>query len=283
MAGVTRPLGSTLLATALLVVGLLGCAGGPAGARGGALRVATWNVENLFDELPPGETRAAEDVERKLERVGAALRQLDPDVVALQEVENDSILARLVEGPLAGRDYRRCIVDGTDQREVAVLARIPLTACRARPEPTWLFTRPPLEVHLEVQGRTVVVLAVHLKSKVGVDTHLVREQQARRLRAIADEVRTAYPSAIVVVAGDLNDLPESAPLAPLLADGAWEDLGAALPPGDAWTYLYRGRRERIDYLLVARGAAAAADAVVVGGLATDASDHRPVVADVVLR
>jgi endonuclease/exonuclease/phosphatase family metal-dependent hydrolase len=277
----TSRIGRDLLIALPLVAALAGCAGSPASPGGGGLRVATWNVENLFDEAPPGELRTAAQVSRKLDLLGAALRAIDADVVALQEVENEGLLERLAAGPLAGAGYRRCLVDGPDQREVAVLARAPLTSCAARPEP--LFTRPPLEVHLDVAGRRVVVLVVHLKSKVGVDTHLVREGQARRVRAIADELRGAYPGALVVVAGDLNDLPDSAPLAPLLADGAWHDLGAALPAEEGWTYLYQGRGERIDYLLVPRDAAVEVAGVAVADPRPRASDHRPVVVDLALR
>jgi predicted extracellular nuclease len=272
-----RPILPALLA--LLAVG--GCAGAP--PRGDALRVATWNVENLFDEEPPGERRTAGEVAEKLERLGAALRALDADVVALQEVENDAVLARLAEGPLRARGYRRCLVDGPDEREVAVLARVPVTGCAARAEPRTLFSRPPLEVHLDAGGRRVVALVVHLKSKVGVNTHLLRARQASRVRAIADEVRASHPDALVLVAGDLNDLPESDPLAPLLADGAWVDVGAGLPLDAGWTYLYRGRRERIDYLLVPRDAPIDATPLAAPNAPPEASDHRPVVADVVWR
>jgi endonuclease/exonuclease/phosphatase family metal-dependent hydrolase len=84
-----------------------------------------------------------------------------------------------------------------------------------------------------------------------------------------------------MVLGDLNDLPGSAALAPLLVDGAFVDLGASLPPAEAWTWSGSGERERIDYALVRRGAAEAIAGVAVlqGEDVAAASDHRPLVVD----
>src|SRR6185369_11387692 len=108
-----------------------------------------------------------------------------------------------------------------------------------------------------------------------------RRAQAAAVRAIADALSAAEPGALVVVLGDLNDLPGSAALAPLLGDGAFADLSAALPAADAWTWSGGGERERIDYALVPRGAAAAVAGVAVleGEDVGAASDHRPLVID----
>src|SRR5512140_1844752 len=66
------------------------------------LRVATWNVHDLFDArdrlVPPGELDGVPDageVEAKLARVSGVLDRLDADVVLLQEVENLALAASL--------------------------------------------------------------------------------------------------------------------------------------------------------------------------------------------
>ena len=100
------------------------------------------------------------------------------------------------------------------------------------------------------------------------------------MREIADGVAADDPSALVLVAGDLNDGPDSPALAPLLGDGAYVD---PLPSG-AWTWATAGRRARLDYLLVPRAALPAllGAQVDLGTDAAGASDHRSVVADLLL-
>jgi endonuclease/exonuclease/phosphatase family metal-dependent hydrolase len=253
-----------------------------------AVRVATWNVHDLFDEVdrlaPPGEedpVPTAAEVEAKLDALAAVLHRIDADVVVLQEVENVAILGRLAVR--AGYPEAR-LVEGPDPRgiDVAALSRLPVegyvshlgeTDAAGRP----LWPRDCVELHVRAAGRVVAVVASHLSSALS-DDGTRRAEQAARLREIADGVRTARPGALVLAGGDLNDAPASAPLAPLLRDGAWLDLapaGAASFAGGA----------RLDYLLVARGDAGdVLDAAIVGGPdVARASDHRPVVLDLRVR
>jgi endonuclease/exonuclease/phosphatase family metal-dependent hydrolase len=103
-----------------------------------------------------------------------------------------------------------------------------------------------------------------------------RLAQATRLRAIADLVRARRPDARVVAGGDLNDGPDSAALAPLLADGAWLD---AAPEG-AVTWSGTAGSARLDYLLAPREDARLLTLwIATGDDVARASDHRPVVAD----
>jgi endonuclease/exonuclease/phosphatase family metal-dependent hydrolase len=285
------------LVLAVAVAALTACAArleAPPAAAPPALRIATWNVQNLFDEVrdggAPDETvPSAAVVARKLERLGAVLRDIDADIAILQEVENREVLARLAQGPLAGLQYRAFLVDGTDPRgiDVGVLSRVPLERYlvhRGPPGTSPLFTRDPVEAHFRVAGREVVVVAAHLVSKRDPAKDDRRARQAARLREIADRAARASPDALVVVAGDLNDGPSSAPLAPLLRDGEWVDAAARLPSDRSWTYLWRGARERLDYVLVARrDAARIARVEVWERVARSASDHRPIVLDVALR
>jgi endonuclease/exonuclease/phosphatase family metal-dependent hydrolase len=251
------------------------------------VRVATWNVHDLFDEVdrtaPPGDLDAVPSpaaVEAKLEAIAAALRRIDADVVVLQEVENAAVLGRLAAR--AGYPEAR-LVDGLDPRgiDVAALSRFPVeryvshlgeVGSAGRP----LWPRDCVEVHVVAAGRPVVVVASHLSSALS-DDGTRRAEQAARLRAIADAARAARPSALVLAGGDLNDAPGSVALAPLLGDGAWRDLA---PPG-ATTWGSGASAERLDYLLAPRADAGTVVAVTVaeGRDVAAASDHRPVVLD----
>ncbi len=267
---------------------------GPPGTdvrRADVVRVATWNVHDLFDATdrlaPPGAldlVPAPDAVEEKLDAVAAVLEALGADVVVLQEVENAEILARLAAR--AGYPEAR-LVEGEDPRgiDVAALSRLPIDAylshlgeLDALGRPLW--PRDCIEVHLRTAGGALAIVASHLSSARS-DDGTRRLVQAARLREIADGLDRARPDALVLAGGDLNDAPASAALAPLLADGAWLDLA---PPG-AVTWEGEAGASRLDYLLVARGDAAAVLAVSIAGgeRVRAASDHRPVVVDLSLR
>jgi endonuclease/exonuclease/phosphatase family metal-dependent hydrolase len=104
--------------------------------------------------------------------------------------------------------------------------------------------------------------------------------QAARMREIADAAAAEDPVALVLAGGDLNDAPASDALAPLLADGAWRD---PIGPG-AFTWAGAAGTSRLDYLLLPAGAGALVAATVADGAdITAASDHRPVVLDLLVR
>jgi endonuclease/exonuclease/phosphatase family metal-dependent hydrolase len=256
-----------------------------------AVRVATWNVHDLFDEadrlLPPGDrdtVPSPAEVEAKLSRLAAVLARLDADLVLLQEVENGDLLRRLAAR--AGYPEAR-LVEGQDPRgiDVAALSRLPVDAyvshlgeTDALGRPLW--PRDCVEVHVRAPGRAVVLVGSHFSSALS-DDGTRRAAQAARLREIADEASASRPDALVLAGGDLNDLPESPALAPLLGDGAWQDAA----PGGAITWSGASGGARLDYLLVPRGERGALVRLEIadGPDVAAASDHRPVVADFWLR
>jgi endonuclease/exonuclease/phosphatase family metal-dependent hydrolase len=282
--------------SSVVLLALVSCAPAvapaPAAVRGAdAVRVATWNVHDLFDEVdrlaPPGDlddVPAQAEVEAKLAAIAAVLRRLDADVVLLQEVENAGILGRLAAA--AGYPEAR-LVDGLDPRgiDVAALSRLPLDGYVSHLGEVdavgrRLWPRDCVEVYVRTAGRPIVLVGTHLSSALS-DDGTRRTVQAARLRAIADDVRTAHAGARVIVGGDLNDVPASAALAPLEADGAWARIA---DPG-ATTWGTGTEAKRLDDLLVpAEDLPAVGTAVVVdGGDVRRASDHRPVLLDVSIR
>ncbi len=288
-----------MLRRLLLLAGCLACSA-PASPPDGAapaprsLRIVSWNVHDLFDELdctsPPGELDTVvthAEVEEKLAKVGSVLARLDADVVVLQEIENLPLLERLAAGPLAGLGYRAFLREGLDPRgiDVGLLARVPVESVLGHledrtPSGAHLWARDPLEVHLASDGRPVVLLGAHLVSRLQPADER-RRLQAERLRQLADGLSAGPSRPLVMVLGDLNDLPESEALTPLLGDGALLDLGAGLPPANAWTWSGGGARERLDYALIPQVERAAVNrfAVEPGPDVAAASDHRPLVVD----
>jgi endonuclease/exonuclease/phosphatase family metal-dependent hydrolase len=129
-----------------------------------------------------------------------------------------------------------------------------------------LFSRDCLRVALRKDNITINVLANHFKSKSGRDqkaNDAKRKRQAERVRSILEDSYDLN-SDFVVVAGDLNDTPDSKPLAPLIATPRLQDVfgasGTAQP--DRWTYHFKSN-EQIDYLFVSDALASKLEGVEV--------------------
>lgn len=255
------------------------------------VRLATWNVHDLYDEedrlTPPGvldEVPAAAEVEAKLDRLAGVLGALDADVVLLQEVEDSRILARLAGR--AGYPEAR-LLEGNDPRgiDLALLSRLPVLAYVGHAEETGpdgrlLWPRDAVEAVLEAGGRRMVLLGAHLSSRLSDPGGTRRAQQAGRLRSLADLAAGRWGADLVVVGGDLNEEASGPGLAPLLGDGSWLDAAGAAGSAD-WTWTDGSSRAALDHLVLRAGDVGALLAVrVAGGFeVAAASDHRPVLLD----
>jgi predicted extracellular nuclease len=272
----------------LLTLALLGCAGVPlpdagtvapgvdAGTSSNArVRVATFNVHRFFDTVcesgacGPADYEAVAtpaEFDATATSLALAIKSFDPDVVALQEVETqaclDALLAKLGP-PWVGVLGEIGTVASVD---VAVVSKTPLAQVvlhRAglvltRPDgSTTNFSRELPEVHTMVQGLEVVLFAAHFRSKSSDDPGR-RLAEAQTSRMLVLDVAQRLPSALVLLAGDLNDTPGSAPLDALTADGGLTRLAADLPEADQATYVFNGAGQAIDHVLAAPTQAARA-------------------------
>lgn len=243
------------------------------------VRVGQLNVKNLFDTVD--DPRRQDDVptteqhELHLRKLALTVRDVlhAPDVIALQEVENEQVLRELASHPeLAGLGYEGILREGRDPRgiDVALLYR------RDRVEPvsveTWdplgaspsgrrtrTFTRPPLVVDFAPAGAgdagpRLRIATAHLTSRVqGTDGERRRADQAAALAAGID---AAAGGAALVLAGDLNMAPGEAPYEALVGprDAATgprllEPL-SAIPLEDRYSYRRGRTRELLDHVLV---------------------------------
>ncbi|MCP3098464.1 endonuclease/exonuclease/phosphatase family protein [Myxococcus sp. K15C18031901] len=308
--GASRP---TFLRTGLwlgLVLGLVGCDGRPPpdDAPGttpdpidkGAVRIAAFNVHRLFDTVCDSGSCGGSNYEalpsptafeNQVSKLSTAIASLDADVVLLAEVETqvglDALLARLPRLPhgVLGETGEPASVD------VAVLSAHPITAVyghRERPlvrpdGSSTRFSRELLEVHLDVDGAEVIVFAAHFRSKVNDDPGR-RLAEAEATRDIVSQVAARSPQALVVMGGDLNDVPGSEPLQALEKGGDLLRVASDRPTDQTWTYVYSGQRQAIDHLFFARGGgggyvAGSFRAVREGNSGFGGSDHAAVHAD----
>ncbi len=239
------------------------------------------NCENLFDcshdrghndyDYLPGGSRewTAGKYWKKLNDIGRVIvsgahrNGRVPDLVALCEVENDSVMVGLTRRSLLrcfGYDYR--MTDSPDARGIDVALLYlpdrfrPLRHCslRVAPLPGMRPTRDILYVAgLVPSGDTLHVFVVHAPSRWGGAgrTDPFRKQVARRLLASADSILAVSPGAKIVVAGDFNDEARDPSLVYLSEHGLRDvapQADAAL--GVAGSYRYKGRWQTIDHVMV---------------------------------
>lgn len=199
--------------------------------------ISIFNVENLFDDTDdpyrkdegtPPKSRGA------LEKVAAAIRKVNADVVALQEVESRGFLERFVTVYLPDMGYHHIVhFEGNDQRgiDVALLSRAPVGEVTSRRHLE--FTGPDGVVRRfqrDVPAITVMpgdaaafeIWPVHFKSKAGdaEASEPVRLAEAAEVRRLLDIDLAANPEARIIVAGDFNDTRESKAMAIVLGTGA---------------------------------------------------------------
>lgn len=265
----------------------------PPTAEAGQFTVASFNVENYFDTVSDTGRDAepvptAEEVAVKQVKLVAAIGEhlRCPTLLGVQEVENEPLLGELatqLEG-VCGFTYTVSHRESVDARgiDVALLsdpARAvvddvalrqgcgnldtdvadPGDLCPMGQDP--LFSRPPLQVDVRVDGTPYTLFVNHFKSKSGGEsiTEPRRLAQAAHQRRLVEEVLEADPDARLMVLGDLNDYALSPALLTLTEDGGLVNALMELPPEERYTYTFSGAAQLLDYLLFSP---AAAEAVV---------------------
>lgn len=261
-----------------------------------SVRVATFNVENLFarwrfgagvdpagasrDGWSVDQTRFDEFSDAAKEITGQAVREVDAQVLCLQEVEGVDTLKHFRTEYLGGRGEYPYVagIDGNDPRliDVAVLSRLPITHVRSHQhllEPGGrqaLFSRDCLEADLAADGGTLTVYVQHFKSMIGgrAATRARRERQSEGVRQIVtDRFGARAGEHPFVVLGDLNDYREAnreggSGILALLDWDQVEPVVERRPADDRWTHYFpRGDDYRqLDHVLLSASRAAASPA-----------------------
>ena len=211
------------------------------------------------------EFKRAEIAEVAREAPADVIKALKADVLCVVEAEDRLTLRDFNSQALDSKKYSHVLlIDGNDPRGIDVglftnldLGRID-THLYDEDKKGEIFSRDCLQVELLKlpNGKPLHILCNHLKSKgygSQVASDAKRQRQTTRLAEILGKYDLAQE--YVVVAGDMNDTPDSGAMSPLLTVA---DLYDALelqfgPDTDRrWTYRYSGRNQQIDYLLVSK-------------------------------
>jgi endonuclease/exonuclease/phosphatase family metal-dependent hydrolase len=234
------------------------------------VRVASFNVENLFDRA-----RALqldwEDGRVILERY-ARINQLlnkpvysDEDKSEIKELLRalDRFSAQLLK-KVQGQPYEHVmVIDGNDERgiDVGVMSRAGYEIASIRShvddmdEQGRVFSRdcPEFTVTMPT-GERLIVLVNHFKSKgngrLSV-TNALRKRQATRVAEIYRRLLGEGEENIAIV-GDLNDTPTSDPLAPLFAAGLKDvsEHPSFSDDGRPGTFKNGTKSQKLDYVLL---------------------------------
>jgi endonuclease/exonuclease/phosphatase family metal-dependent hydrolase len=221
-----------------------------------ALRIGTYNVENLFDDIRqggeyreyiPGNNHGwtSAMAKKKLSNIAYAISEMDVDVVGIQEIENRSLLADLANK--TGFAYYDFAGSKGAPSGVGLLSKYPIKFSKSitASQPK---IRPSLHVKLDVNGDLLDIIVVHWPSLK--NSNDFRESAAKMI----DKVMSGISEGIVM--GDFNDpiSPESVASkawAPLETYSGWFDAWMDTYP--RWSHDFFGDKKALDRMLLSEG------------------------------
>ncbi len=233
----------------------------------GPRAVASFNVELFFDDVCDSGDCEEGDFERlysmtelsdRILETGGAIARLNADVIVLQEVEKLSLFESLAMTSMLG--YEGLVFGDTGRTgsiHVAIATRGELLEVKRHRANTDLvledgstsrFARELLEVHTRVDGAYIIVFGAHFISKYNPSNTPRRVAEAREAARLAVEAKAAHPEALVVIAGDLNDTPDSEPLLEFRQQGFHVTSDNRLVE-DVYTNVYGFDLQIIDHIL----------------------------------
>ena len=228
-------------------------------AHAQTLRVLSYNLHH------------GEGVDGKLDldRIAKVILSVNPDVVALQELDSRTRRTNGMDQPaelarLTGMKFffgPAIEFEGGNYGN-AVLSRVPAVFTRNAPLPG-KEKRSLMEVTLQLGKQKIAFFATHLDAS---------REQTERVAAAHEILKLAHPKHPAILAGDLNAVPDSEPLRILSKE--WTRAGA---PETHLTIPVHSPRRQIDYVLLRPAKKFRVVEVRVLEEAV-ASDHRPILA-----
>jgi endonuclease/exonuclease/phosphatase family metal-dependent hydrolase len=208
------------------------------------------------------------------------INELDADILGVVEAESRTGLVRFsnnVIGAEGGTPYAHAmLIDGNDDRgiDVAIYTRAgyEIVSIRSHVDDKdgqgRIFSRDCAQYEIKTpQNSTIHVLVNHFKSKgfgSFAESNDRRRRQAIRVKEIYDDLRRSND--LIAVLGDLNDTPNSQPLAQLIANTNLKDISQHPnfdDGGRPGTYANGTANDKIDYVLLSPALFAA---VTMGGI-----------------
>ncbi|MDA0632556.1 ExeM/NucH family extracellular endonuclease [Nonomuraea sp. MCN248] len=237
----------------------------------GNVKVASFNTLNWFTTIGSRGANTAEEQQRQLAKLVAAIKGIDADAIGLMEVENngqvaldalvDAVNAEMGAGTYAALTHP---FPGTDAIQVGLIYKpgrlTPVGAARSSQDP--VFSRPPLiqSFRRAHGGQPFTMVVNHLKSKGscpdgGPDAdqgdgqgcwNPTRVRQAQALLGLIGDL----PAPLVL--GDLNAYGEEDPIDTLEAGGLTSLTKRYVPAPLRYSYLFDGLAGELDHMMASR-------------------------------
>lgn len=252
----------------------------------GTIRIATYNIENFFDAEQPatesGRTPTPRKPDEHRKAAVAAIKAIDADIIAFQEVESKETLTKFRDDYLQGMGYEFISsIDAGDGRgiEQSVLSRFPIIKDENWPNLTLeaqhpaklgkrenpdagkpiKMARSPLHSVVQVPAEkaggdkpyTLHLFVVHHKS--GPFYSYQREAETLKVTKIIEQVTSSDPNANVIVLGDFNAKPDEKAVQNYLKAGMVDPF-AGVDPRDP-TFMTHVSGRAIDHILLNANAA----------------------------
>jgi endonuclease/exonuclease/phosphatase family metal-dependent hydrolase len=248
----------------------------------------TWNIRTGVGNHPDNpHGRTSSD----LNRIAEVIREIDPDIVAMQEVDRDRDRTGYVDqtailAETLGMDGRFAanLVDEAGEYGIATFSRFPILNSRHDRfiSPEGWEPRGVLEVVVDTGGSVpVTILNTHLQ--IGLQGN---ENDARRQRHDSAEIlmrRVGQLRGSAILMGDFNAEPVSPELKPLArltdvwVEGGDGGTGKTIPASP-----FVEPNARIDVIFVNESLRVRRSCVVRNHVTALASDHYPVVSELVI-
>jgi endonuclease/exonuclease/phosphatase family metal-dependent hydrolase len=286
------------------------------------ITIATFNCENLFRRFKFNSNLSKEQVEKKLkdgfiidksvlttvtqterQLTADAIKATKADIVCLQEVENMDTLKNFLTTYMSSAGYTyRILIDAKDPRliDVALISKIPFDYVKTHQfsETGKVFSRDCLEVEFNINGKPLTVFVNHFKSMFDRSNKTPAQKRAltapkrtAQCHAVLDIIKQKFKNTPQkgnwVVAGDLNDYPDSVTsLKPLLESTWMENIVQTriTDPNEQWTHFWDTttvpideRYKQIDYIFLSKKLAEAnpstVPVIIRKGLITKATKY----------
>jgi endonuclease/exonuclease/phosphatase family metal-dependent hydrolase len=216
-----------MITAGIITAALAACSTGEAETTD-SLVLVSWNVQALFDGNDSGNEYAeyrestgwtGEKYRARLNGITDALKTIgnntsgtadeskSPDIIALIEIENEKVM----EDIAAAANYRWTFFASSPGSALGLglVSRFPITDTRTHSAhfDGTETPRPIVEIWVDVEGRTLVLMLCHWKSKLGGDreTEAARKSAAAVIARRLSEIQAADSGIPVIVMGDLNE------------------------------------------------------------------------------
>ncbi len=233
----------------------------------GQFTVASANLQRLFDEQDDPSTSDpvvnAAAVQTRIDRISRVIRETlrSPDVLAVEEVENEALLKRLAT---ATGDYDAYLFEGNDIGGIDVGLMVKRGRVRVLsvtqegkdtgPANDRLWDRPPLVARLEIGGFAFTAIVVHNRSLINAETATVAAKRRGQAEALRDIIATrAAAGEEVIVLGDFNMFQFDELINVIRSREPLTNLTDTLLLADNYTYIQDGVRQTLDHVLITEG------------------------------